>query len=75
MRSSGFGFGFGRVLQAVVDERADSRIGRGVKLLPGGELRGLPVAQALGFRDPLSQHDGRHLAQALLFDAPFGYER
>ena len=37
-----------------------------------GKLRRFPVAQPLGFRDALAQHDGRKLAQALLFDAPVG---
>ena len=37
-----------------------------------GEGRGLPVAQPLGFRDALAQHDGREFAQALFSDAPLG---
>ena len=65
-------FDFGCVKQSVVDRRADPRIGRGVEFLFVGECRGLPVAQPLGFRYALPQHDGREFAQALLPDAPLG---
>lgn len=65
-------FGFGGVLQDVVDAGADPSVRSGVSLLFFRERRGFPVAQALRFRNPLAQHDGREFLEALLLDAPLG---
>ncbi len=74
MASADEGVAVGRREQFLVYGYADPRVGCGVHLLLRCEGCGLPVAQPLGLRDALPEHYGRKLAQALLFDAPVGYD-